>query len=207
MKNYHAYLLIILLFSNFGFAHEDWAPLEYSRTKQMNRLLPDRVILTWEDDPSSTQSVTWRTDISTKRASPIWRSQIQTEGLSNQKGLRHKPPISKAILMKQITIVLRSESCCLIRYTPTGLEMVSTGPSTITSRLRVIGPSLSVLSTSRDAQNEVRTHWSRVFREAFGMHPELPSLSMRAILLTITIGIRSGGTGTKAPIGSMAPFQ
>ena len=68
MKNYHAYLLIILLFSNFGFAHEDWAPLEYSRIKANEPTpLPDRVILTWEDDPSSTQSVTWRTDISTKK--------------------------------------------------------------------------------------------------------------------------------------------
>ena len=101
-----------------------------------------------------------------KRASPIWRSQIQTEGLSNQKGLRHKPPISKAILMKQITIVLRSESCCLIRYTPTGLEMVSTGLSTITSRLRVIGPSLSVLSTSETLKTSPNP-LVKGFREAF----------------------------------------
>ena len=29
--------------------------------------LPDRVVLTWEDDPATTQSVTWRTDVSTKK--------------------------------------------------------------------------------------------------------------------------------------------
>ena len=26
--------------------------------------LPDRVVLTWNDDPSSTQAVNWRTDVS-----------------------------------------------------------------------------------------------------------------------------------------------
>ena len=134
-------------------------------------------------------------------------SLIQMEELSNQKGLRHKPPISKAILMKQITIVLRSETFCLIRYTPTGLEMVSTGQSTITSRLRVIGPSLSVLSTSETLKTKSEPIGQGFFGKPFGMHPELLSLSMRAILLTITIGIRSGGTGTKALIGSMVPFQ
>ena len=30
--------------------------------------VPDRVILTWSDDPATTQSVTWRTDVSVKKA-------------------------------------------------------------------------------------------------------------------------------------------
>ena len=29
--------------------------------------LPDRIVLTWNDDPATTQSVNWRTDISVKK--------------------------------------------------------------------------------------------------------------------------------------------
>ncbi|PWG73418.1 metallophosphoesterase, partial [Enterococcus hirae] len=48
---------------------------------------PDRIILTWSDDPATTQSVTWRTDVSIKEgfaeiapasASPDFREQTDT---------------------------------------------------------------------------------------------------------------------------------
>jgi len=50
-------------------AHGDWKATEYSRVAAHEpTLLPDRVVLTWEDDPATTQSVTWRTDTSTKKS-------------------------------------------------------------------------------------------------------------------------------------------
>ena len=49
-------------------AHDDWQATEYSRdAAHVPTPLPDRVVLTWEDDPATTQSVTWRTDASTKK--------------------------------------------------------------------------------------------------------------------------------------------
>ena len=49
-------------------AHDDWQAIEYSRdAAHAPTPLPDRVVLTWEDDPATTQSVTWRTDASTKK--------------------------------------------------------------------------------------------------------------------------------------------
>ena len=45
--------------------HDDWKATEYSAEKVYAPTpLPDRVVLTWEGDPATTQSVTWRTDAS-----------------------------------------------------------------------------------------------------------------------------------------------
>ena len=42
--------------------HDDWKATEYSAEKVYAPTpLPDRVVLTWEGAPATTQSVTWRT--------------------------------------------------------------------------------------------------------------------------------------------------
>ncbi|MBR15462.1 MAG: hypothetical protein CMQ25_04330, partial [Gammaproteobacteria bacterium] len=54
--------IALLLFSQLN-AHDKWEAVEYSReAAHAPTPLPDRVVLTWEGDPSTTQSVTWRTD-------------------------------------------------------------------------------------------------------------------------------------------------
>ena len=69
--------------------------------------------------------------------------------------------------MKQIIIVSRSETCCLIRYTPTGLRWSQLTEyyhfKTASDR-----PEPFSFIYFGDAQNEVRTHWSRVFRSLSG---------------------------------------
>ena len=59
--------IALLLFSQLN-AHDKWEAVEYSReAAHAPTPLPDRVVLTWEGDPSTTQSVTWRTDVSVKK--------------------------------------------------------------------------------------------------------------------------------------------
>ena len=54
--------------AHLSLAHEGWMPSKYSpEDAHEPSPLPDRVVLTWEDDPATTQSVTWRTDTSVKR--------------------------------------------------------------------------------------------------------------------------------------------
>ena len=60
------FFLIIFSFNLIG--HQDDDGMKYSpELAHAPMPLPDRVVLTWEDDPATTQSVTWRTDISTKK--------------------------------------------------------------------------------------------------------------------------------------------
>jgi hypothetical protein len=51
----------------FGHLHE-WEPSPYDPHSHYEPTpIPERVILTWEGDPATTQSVTWRTDTSSKK--------------------------------------------------------------------------------------------------------------------------------------------
>ena len=60
--------LIILISSFYVGAHESWEPTVYSSINaHAPTPLPDRVVLTWEEDPATSQSVTWRTDATVKR--------------------------------------------------------------------------------------------------------------------------------------------
>ena len=50
------------------FSHQDGEVVGYSpELAHAPTPLPDRVVLTWEDDPATTQSVTWRTDTATNK--------------------------------------------------------------------------------------------------------------------------------------------
>jgi len=53
-------------------AHPNIATKEYSKElAHYPSPLPDRVVLTWNDDPATTQAVNWRTDISVKATNLI----------------------------------------------------------------------------------------------------------------------------------------
>ena len=48
-------------------AHPSGSAKEYSKEMAHSpSLLPDRVVLTWNDDPATTQAVNWRTNVSVK---------------------------------------------------------------------------------------------------------------------------------------------
>ena len=65
MKKF-TFLLFIFLCLNLV-AHPNGATKEYSKElAHYPSPLPDRVVLTWNDDPATTQAVNWRTDVSVK---------------------------------------------------------------------------------------------------------------------------------------------
>ena len=44
-------------------SHNDWQPARYPEAEaHAPSPLPERIVLTWTDDPATTQAVTWRTD-------------------------------------------------------------------------------------------------------------------------------------------------
>ena len=65
--------------------------------------LPDRVVLTWEDDPATTQSVTWRTDVSTKKGMAHLALANANGRALEIKYLLQKLLSSRAILMRLTT--------------------------------------------------------------------------------------------------------
>ena len=60
------FILFLILCSLNSVAHDKGKATEYSaELAHAPTPLPDRVVLTWEDDPATTQSVTWRTNVET----------------------------------------------------------------------------------------------------------------------------------------------
>ena len=65
MKKLPFYFFLFLCLNIF--AHPNVVTEKYSfEMAYLPTPLPDRVVLTWNDDPSSTQAVNWRTDTSVK---------------------------------------------------------------------------------------------------------------------------------------------
>jgi 3',5'-cyclic AMP phosphodiesterase CpdA len=149
-------------------AHDDWQATAYSHAKiHAPTPIPDRVVLTWEDDPARTQSVTWRTDISVKKA-------MAYIALANANGRMLETTSYDAK-----TTSFSSDINDANYHTVTFRDL---DPDTLYAYRVGDGVNFSEYYHFKtasneplpfsfiyfgDAQNEVRTHWSRVFREAF----------------------------------------
>jgi len=135
------------------------------------RPLPDRIVLTWRGDPATTQAVTWRTDPSITRA-------IAEFAVANELGRE----------LKGESITARTESLTtdLGQAHYHSAEFTGLAPGTLYTYRVGDGVNWSewfhFRTASRDArrfsfvyfgdaQNDIRTHWSRVFREAFREAP------------------------------------
>lgn len=129
--------------------------------------VPERVVLTWSGDPATTQAVTWRTDTTVARG-------VAELAVANANGRALRPERHAAT-----TTAFRSDLNTAHYHTVnfTGLE-----PETLYAYRVGDGENWSEYyhfkTASReakpfsfiyfgDAQNELKTHWSRVFREAF----------------------------------------
>ena len=161
-------ILFAILFVNVLIAHDDWQPKQYSAAETYAPSpLPDRVILTWEDNPSTTQSVSWRTDISVKRA-------IAQLAVANSNGRALKPKTFPALTTK-FSSDLNSSHYHTVTFRdldPETLYVYRVGDGINFTEYYHFKTSSKMPKPFSfiyfgDAQNEVRTHWSRVFREAF----------------------------------------
>jgi 3',5'-cyclic AMP phosphodiesterase CpdA len=157
-----------LSISEVALSHDDWQATEYSpKAIYAPTPLPDRVVLTWEDDPASTQSVTWRTDTSVMKG-------VAHLAIANSNGRALKTAPFEAITthFKSDLNEAHYHSVTFQNLEPDTLYAYRVGDGvnfTEYYHFKTASKSPDPFSFIYfgDAQNEVRTHWSRVFREAF----------------------------------------
>jgi hypothetical protein len=174
----HLHLALgVALFAPPGLAHSDhpddaWQPVRLDdHIAHAPRSLPDRVVLTWNGDPATTQAVTWRTDPSVRRASA--ELVVATDG----------PRFSEVRSVIAETVRLEADLGEAHYHTVTFTDLV---PDTLYAyrvgdganwsewfhfRTAKREPAAFTFVYFGDAQNNIKTHWSRVFREAFREAP------------------------------------
>jgi hypothetical protein len=165
--------LAFIAFSSLAFAHQahetaSWKPAPYAeKAAHAPRPLPDRVVLTWAGDPATTQAVTWRTDHSVLRS-------VAEIAIANDNG-RDLKPRSVAARTEFFTSDLGEAAYHSVNFTdlsPETLYAYRVGDGANWSEWfhfrtasRETRPFTFVYFG--DAQNDIKTHWSRVFRESF----------------------------------------
>ncbi len=166
--NKFLYLFIILYFSSNILSHVDSSIKKYpNEMAHIPTPLPDRVVLTWNDDPATTQAVNWRTDVSVK----VGLAQL---AIANANGRALEPNEFKAetSYFKSDINEAHYHSVTFKNLQPNTLYAYRVGDGvnwTEYYHFKTANSDEKPFSFIYfgDAQNEVRTHWSRVFREAF----------------------------------------
>lgn len=133
-------------------------------------VMPDRVVLTWSGDPASTQAVTWRTSTAVTHA----RAQLALASDGPQPDGKDYPAAS--VRFESNLGPAHYHSVEFTDLTPNTLYAYRVGDGVNWSEWfhfrtarREAAPFTFVYFG--DAQNDIRTHWSRVFREAFREAP------------------------------------
>ena len=167
--------LLLLVSSAASLSAQDSAPYQPvaypNKDAYAPRPLPDRVVLTWRGDPATTQAVTWRTDTSVRRS-------VAEFAIANESGRDLKPQTvpAKTELFKSSLGEVNYHHVELTGLVPDTLYAYRVGDGINWSEW------FHFQTASRearkfsfiyfgDAQNDIRTHWSRVFREAFRQVP------------------------------------
>ena len=129
--------------------------------------LPDRVVLTWNDNPATTQSVNWRTDVSVQKGF----AQLAVAN-ANGRTLKPKKFDAKTSYFRSDINEAHYHSVTFKNLEEDTLYTYRVGDGvnwTEYYHFRTASSKEKPFSFIYfgDAQNEVKTHWSRVFREAF----------------------------------------
>jgi hypothetical protein len=158
------------VFSLTAFAQESatWKPTAYAeKLAHAPRPLPDRVVLTWTGDPATTQAVTWRTDTSVLRA--VAELAIATD---TAKDLAPRVVPAKTQPFRSDLSEAHYHSATFTDLKPDTLYAYRVGDGANWSEwfhFRTASAEARPFTFVYfgDAQNDVKTHWSRVFRESF----------------------------------------
>tara|TARA_B100000963_G_scaffold153496_1_gene133676 strand:+ start:2782 stop:3621 length:840 start_codon:yes stop_codon:yes gene_type:complete len=166
MKRLNLILFCLLSFSITS--HDNWSPSKLSEDiAHAPSVLPDRVVLTWNDKPTSTQSVTWRTDISVKQG----KAQIAKANANGRALEISEHKATTAYFMSDINEA-HYHNVTFTDLEPETLYAYRVGDGENWTeyyhfKTASLKPEPFSFIYFGDAQNEVKTHWSRVFREAF----------------------------------------
>lgn len=146
----------------------DWKPVPYAeKLEHAPRPLPDRIVLTWTGDPATTQTVSWRTDATVQRA-------LAEIAVANDNGRDLKPATIRG-RSEVLATDLGIAHCHNVTFTglqPDTLYAYRVGDGANWSewfhfRTASREPRPFTFVYFGDAQNDIKTHWSRVFRESF----------------------------------------
>jgi 3',5'-cyclic AMP phosphodiesterase CpdA len=135
--------------------------------------VPDRIVLSWSDDPATTMSVTWRTDTSVRRAIA---EIAPAEGGPKFVDQRKPRPAESQSLDTDLGPSLR-HTVTFEGLKPQTQYLYRVGDGTNWSEWADF-QTASVDATPfsfvyfGDAQNDVKSHWSRVVRRAFRDAPK-----------------------------------
>src|SRR5262245_43621488 len=135
--------------------------------------LPDRIILTWAGDPATTQAVTWRT--STDVTKGLAEIAIADSGPGFPKSAKQVSAVSEALLTDLSTAHFHSVKFVELRPATKYAYRVGDGANwsewfhftTASNR-----PEPFSFIYFGDAQNDIRSLWSRVIREAYSDAPK-----------------------------------
>lgn len=162
------------LYTTFVFAHEEHEQTEPTFTKAEEHKptpLPDRVVLTWSDDPTNSIDVTWRTDLTT--GDPMAEF-VEADTLFGdlRDGVKHSSKVKGTVeLFKSDLGECRIHSAKLDDLKSETMYAYRVGDGEHFSEWFQFRTASSEAKPFTfvyfgDAQNEVRNWWSRVVREA-----------------------------------------
>jgi len=154
-------------------AHEDHPPAKVlDESLYRATPMPDRIILTWKGDPARTQAVTWRTDPSIKKG----LAQIAVAEAGPDFVKKAKEVVATTTPHESDLGPAHYHSVDFQELTPATKYVYRVGDGVNWSEWIQFStasdkPEPFSFIYFGDAQNDVRSHWSRVIREA---HSEAP---------------------------------
>lgn len=135
---------------------------------------PDRVILTWSADPTTTQTVTWRTDVSVTGAKAQVRLEEGTPDLET--GAMEYPAETRTFVGKEGRED-RYHHVTFVGLQPAKVYAYRVGDGTHWSewfqfQTAATGSEPFSFIYLGDAQNDIKSKWSRTIRQAFRQQPD-----------------------------------
>ncbi len=136
-------------------------------------LVPDRIILTWKGDPATTQSVTWRTSAAVTQA--VAEIVVADPGPDLEKSSRRLAAVSEPLTSNLSTAHFHSVT--FADLSPETLYAYRVGDGANWSewfqfRTASQKPKAFSFMYFGDAQNDIRSKWSRVLRAAWSDAPK-----------------------------------
>lgn len=149
-------------------------------------LMPDRIILTWAGDPRTTQSVTWRTSSAVEHA----RAQLALADASPYLSKSSKELDAKSQTLQTDLNAARFHTVSFTELTPGTKYAYRVGDGVNWSewfQFRTASARQEPFSFIYfgDAQNDIRSMWSRVIREAYSDAPKAAFLLHAGDLINV----------------------
>ena len=196
-------LTYVVLTANAALAQKRDRPVPIAAEVYQPTAFPDRVMLTFAGDPAHTQAVTWRTDGTVANAQG--QVALADHGAQFESQARSVPAATVPLVTKAGEA--RCHSVVFEGLEPRTRYLYRVGDGTHWSewaafQTAAIGPEPFRFLYLGDAQDSIKSHWSRVIRAAFASARMLASLFTPATWSAAVATTATGGNGFRQPAGS-----